>query len=227
MIEQVLIGGLLGDGCIRVHEGVARYCEGKSLAQKPYLEWKAQVFSSLHGKVYEVNGKYHYAYLQTNLRSSVIENLYDKWYKNGKKLLNVSDLFNVDELGLAVWYMDDGTYSYSSYPRGCVKITASFEESDAIKNFFRQKFDLNPKIRNRPDPPCVYDIVFSSKESEELLSKIKNFVHPCLFYKLGNLHPSNKIRFNQVRERYLKYCKTEKYKKQHNAWKREWRRSNK
>lgn len=217
---EAIIGGLLGDGSILMKKAygenrVARYCEGKSLEQKSYLEWKAELLSELHARVYEVKGRFHYAFLQTNISHPLLNSMRQEWYPKGIK--TIGDLRQLDQLGLAIWYMDDGQYVYSGYPRGQIKIATGFAacEVEFAEEFLMQRWGINSKT-------IIHDgfnyISLSAEDSERFLNLVREFIHPSMIYKLGHLHPANQDRFRVIRDRAHEQYKTESYREYHRRY---------
>jgi len=116
--RQILIGSMLGDGCI--HNG--GYSERHSIMQEEYLRLKARVLQGFDpyltplttigdGKIYKRIG-HEYRYLTMGLaRSLFFHDQEREWYHNGK----VFPKKQTDQLtmfGLAILYMDDGYFRY-------------------------------------------------------------------------------------------------------------------
>ena len=107
---QVLLGSLLGDACIGSD---GQFHEYHSIKQQAYLKLKARVLSGFRPKMREflaklANGK-SYESIGLNLsRSYYLHELRQEWYPNGKKDFPVAALSNLNNLGLAIWYIDDG-----------------------------------------------------------------------------------------------------------------------
>src|SRR3990167_5435937 len=86
--KSILIGTLLGDGTMRIKKN-AHLEINHCYAQRMLVDWMFSKFSSL-----------------------VFTPFYNQFYKNGKKIIP-NDL-KLNSLSLAVWFMDDGSKTYSS-----------------------------------------------------------------------------------------------------------------
>lgn len=109
--RQVVLGGLLGDGHITP---LGRYTESHSESEKEYLEWKMQKLRSLFPKNYTV-------YIKQQAKDMVIrgvachaQNQYalatlcNKELQSLRELSRIDIIHQLDELGFAVYCLDDG-----------------------------------------------------------------------------------------------------------------------
>lgn len=215
-VQQILIGSLLGDGCIRLgkRDRNARFCEVHSLKQSDYLRWKAEIFikhfggsvtpypphshylSKNDGSQIKVKGTGGFA-LHTRT-SPVLTEFYYRWYPNGKKIIPEEDIEKLSPLGLAVWYQDDGCYDYNRH--SCEMAINDFKgQEPTIQKFFKDRFGLSPRFTTEPR------LRFSSKDSDKFLRLIVDYVHPSMIYKLGQLHSDNRTRIEEVHKKRLQY----------------------
>lgn len=194
-VEQVLIGSLLGDGsvCVRRDCKNAKFAENHSIRQLDYLKWKAEILSPhFGGRVgIWVNGEYKKAMFCTRVHPTFTE-LRRLWYPDGKKILPEGELQKLNELGLAVWYQDDGSYNY--WARCCrISIDGFKGREFAIQRWFEERWGLSPHITSGPS------LQLSVKDSDRFLHSITEYVHPSMTYKLGHLHPANQTRIERAR----------------------------
>lgn len=123
--EALLYGSLLGDGGLRATgQDTARFSEGHSEKQVPYLEWKAGILGAYvrkmvptekrgeEGRVFR--GRMLYTYATVRLRP-----WYEKFYPApDRKRVFPADLpQRMSPFVLAVWYMDDGSILNQFHPR--------------------------------------------------------------------------------------------------------------
>jgi len=190
---QVLIGSLLGDGCIAIPTGCknAIYEEPKKLSGGEYLKWKAKILRRFDPQLCYTN---KYIKLYTHVHPELTE-LRRRWYPNGKKSIVYEDVEKLDALGLAVWYQDDGSYSPSS--RVC-EIYNGFNpvENNILKKILQKKWGFPPSIRSRGSTHKLY---FCGKRSREFLKTVAPFISPCM--KRKTVTPENLERY----QKYLKY----------------------
>ena len=140
---QVLLGSILGDGNLQ-----KRYKTGGTILkishcekQKEYIEYKQNL---LKNNCSEVKKYYLYDdrrknpnYFQYTIytKSSLdLNKYYENWYKPNKQIFK-EDLYKLEPLGLAIWYMDDG---YKNKPYGgCTLCTNCFNTNslEILKEF--------------------------------------------------------------------------------------------
>lgn len=202
-VEQVLIGSLFGDGSILFQQGCCNACfrEGHSLKQTDYLNWKAGVLSCFGSRVmtHEENG-YKTIDLTTHVHPILTE-LRHLWYPNGskRKVMPEGAVQKLEPLGLAVWYQDDGTYSYQC--RWCKIALQGFENrADEIKGWFREKWGLDTTSSS-------HALVFTIRSTDQFLRLIADHVRPSMVYKLGHLHPANLAKLEESHKRLLDWKK--------------------
>jgi len=189
---QVLIGGLLGDGCITIPTGCknAIYEEPKKLSDKEYLEWKAKILQRFDPKFCYADS---YVKLYTRVHPELTE-LRRRWYPNGKKIVVFDDVEKLDALGLAIWYQDDGSFVPSS--RVC-EICNGFspKEGEMLRELFQKKWGLSPGLRLHVSK---HELYFCGERRRKFLEIVGPFIHPCMKRKTAT--PENL-------EKYRKYLK--------------------
>ncbi len=120
-LRSVLVGSMLGDGRLSRTAGAARYLENHSDAQKDYLAWKvlewgAWVKDEMQPVLWRrPEGDFPGWRFHTVSHPSLLE-----WHALfydlvGPKRLDHRIVPMVDELALAVWFMDDGSTGW--WPR--------------------------------------------------------------------------------------------------------------
>ncbi|MBI2704980.1 MAG: recombinase RecA [Actinobacteria bacterium] len=107
---QVLLGGLMGDGALPSTKSShgARFCWGHGAEQASYAEWKSALFNNL-GMSRSTNKKGAVFYDMQPLPE--LAALREAVYLDGKKVLSDDYLKALTPLSLAIWYMDDGSFS--------------------------------------------------------------------------------------------------------------------
>jgi len=112
--SQLITGSLLGDGWLTK----SRFCMQHGHKQEEYLDYKASILSNFspgcgNYKSTKTAGKYIYPNYKSKIywfcSSYFFKDLRRKWYtKKGK---SVPDDIELSDFVLAIWYMDDGSYS--------------------------------------------------------------------------------------------------------------------
>lgn len=212
--EQVLIGSLLGDGCLRLNKKAgcvnAHYYEGRSAKNEEYAHWKANFLMSLGVKCTKRRRFYRYlrghrTILEIRSRSLPILTDYHRiFYPKGRKVVPPDALENLEELGIATWHCDDGSYAYSySSQRTICWCTQAFSHNEnlIIKNWFSRRWGINPKINQ--DGGGKYRLWFNQQETAKLVKLIEKFVPESMRYKLGGDKERLATIQNKLREFYL------------------------
>jgi len=215
--DQVILGSLLGDGSLSRWANT-KYRAGHCNKQVDYMKWKLNVINLPgNGKLYPLNkntGKSTTTYTYPQLNT-----YYDLFYQNGKKIVTKKILDKLQPLGLAVWYMDDGSYS----DRKLTLSTQSFEYGGniIIQRYFKEKFNINfciEKINgvqfgNRFYNKLYYRLILNKiRDIFRFVEMVKPFIHPSLVYKINIRKPTIITRW------------TPEYKK---IWSSVWRTKNK
>ena len=110
---QVLLGGLMGDGALspsRSGHG-ARFRWGHGVRQTAYADWKASMFANI-GVTCSQNDRGSVFYDMPPLTE--LAGLREAVYVGGKKVLSDDYLKQLTPLSLAVWYLDDGSFTVRS-----------------------------------------------------------------------------------------------------------------
>lgn len=171
--HAVLLGSILGDGCLRRQKGKlnALLEINHSLKYKEYVDWKYKIFQQYiltPPKQRNGNGK-RVAYRFTTRSLPVFTGYFLKFYKYGYK--KIPDDIEIDELALAVWFMDDGNKSRSSFYLN----TQQLDLNDQIKliEVLKKKF----KIKSSLNRDKKY---FRIRLATESASKFRSLVSPYI-----------------------------------------------
>ena len=158
--EQILLGSLLGDGCILPSDYIktARFIEGHSLKQIEYLNWKGKMLSlpsrfyqqtskkmsRINGKFTKTNEDYTLYFYQTRFLPELWY-YRELFYPHGKKVVTLEILEKLNLFGIAVWYMDDGYFNYPSQVGLCTN-GFTLEEQKIIQKWFLEKYGIEWRI---------------------------------------------------------------------------------
>ncbi|GAI89835.1 unnamed protein product, partial [marine sediment metagenome] len=116
-------------------------------------------------------------------------NLYELFYPRGKKIITREILNRIGDLGLAVWYMDDG---HLSIPMRAITphiglSTQGFtlEENKLIVDWFEKKYDFHFRIsqRERNSRNQISLKLHREKEIDTFLKVTKPYMVPCMIRK--------------------------------------------
>lgn len=182
----IIVGGIMGDSSIQRNPGPngnARIIFRQGWKQFPYLEWKVQqlqrwIASPIQGPVFTQFGGAVYS--ASTVSHPVFTQLHSIIGRKGQRPL--AALPYLTDLGLAVWYMDDG--SYSPVGRG----VASFHtecylpaDVDALALWLTDRgITSHTKMDKRG--PIIY---VTADGTRELVHRIRPYIHPVMAYKVG------------------------------------------
>lgn len=182
--RQVLIGYLLGDGCLETWKNskVARLKVEQSLAQKEFVSWLFKVFqefSKTPPKSKQNKCKFN------TLSSNEFYGFHKIFYSNRQKVVpkNIEQLLT--PISFAVWFMGDGSVK-SKECNGRILNTHGFSESEVaqLSQILNDRFKLLASIRRQKDGLQIY---ISAKSAEELIKLISPYLLPHFKYKLPKL----------------------------------------
>src|SRR3989344_900380 len=190
--RSLIVGSLLGDGGIN-----ANFKVEQGLVQKPYVFWKYEILKSLvftEPKIsyrYDPDGnKYAKSWWFRTIRHPLLTEIFNRFYikkgyKTGRKIVP-KDLDNdLDSLGLAVWIMDDGSYSQ----RNIDISTYSFRLSEVqlLCDILKNKFGV--RMLYHRDRDKGYRMYANHQETSKLVEIIKPYIIPSMMYKIGFHNP--------------------------------------
>ena len=108
--KQVVLGGLLGDLHCRISEtSLYAHLQGAHCEkQKDYLLWKVSLLKRLRCRVRKtvINA---YWYESKNFKT--LNRYHSLFYDTGRKQVSRNILDMLNDFGLLIWYLDDGSYS--------------------------------------------------------------------------------------------------------------------
>lgn len=194
--KQIIYGCLMGDG---YKMSMSSFKAKQSTKQKDYLHWKHeelkehvipysyQMFSE-YDKRYKKNYEYVRFYTMANTE---IETILHQFYGTGKKIITTEILDNLDDLSLAIWYMDDGMTDHYYRSEWNVKTTGTlctddfgFEQCQLMAKWFKDKYNIiaMPHIVKKNNKLCR--LKFNGDNTEKLFNIISPYVIESMRYKI-------------------------------------------
>ena len=193
---QVILGALMGDGNlskpVRKDDESARFRMGHGAKQAAYLDWKISMLGNIpHARTVNAKGAVFADFTPmaelAELRAAV-------YFGDGKKHLTWDYLKSLTPLALAIWYMDDGSFTVRS--KGVQERTAggtgrieicveamSLGSRDRLMRYLRDTYGLDVKLEYR-GARKVSVLRFSTSASEKFQKLVAPYVHPSMEYKL-------------------------------------------
>lgn len=189
--QEVLVGLMLGDGHLEYSATThrARLKVEQQEKMKEYVEWLYTIFQpwirgTIQTKVQSLKttGRSYRKYYFTTYRHELMAQYHQLFYKGKIKIVphDIHDLLT--PLGLAIWFMDDGSIK-SHQSKGRILNTHCFqlEEVETLCEVLGEKFNLQAWPRYQKDGNQIY---ISGHSAEVLQNLIAQHVLPVMQYKL-------------------------------------------
>ena len=192
---QVVLGSLMGDGNLspnRQGRSGVRFRLGHGPKQVAYLDWKASLLSNI-GQSRRVNAT-GAAFVDFSPLPELGELQEVVYQGDGKKHLTWDYLKALTPLALAIWYMDDGSFTVRSKGlqtrteggSGRIEIcldAMSPGSRERLVAYLRDTHDLDVKITGR-GARRQQVLRFSTAASARFQQIVAPHVHPSMAYKL-------------------------------------------
>lgn len=161
-----------------------------STKQEEYLKWKRNILIKNGiecGNILKKNNNgFPASYFYTK-NYDFIQLLREKIY-TPKKTFNIDILKNFDELGLAIWYLDDGGLSQKKHNGKIhgndlmLNTGLQKEENQVLIDYFKQYWDISfTQVKNH----SCYRLRCGTKEARKFINLIKEYVPNCMNYKIA------------------------------------------
>jgi len=180
-LRSILVGSMLGDGHLSgVGAHTARYSEHHSAKQRPYLDWKASEWGAFVLSVIPTDKGSHKGFRFTTHTCRVLHPYWQMFYPTGvgsKTFANLP-LEWVDELALAVWFMDDGSRT-ESYARFSVSENGP---DNQVRLAILRRLGLEGQLYGKGGEQSLH--VQGRTNYSRFLDLVTPHVHPSMKYKL-------------------------------------------
>lgn len=201
---QLILGSLLGDARLECRsksiraKHTARLRIHQSDKQKDYVFWK---YDKLKGFVIKgprftkvwhdsKRNKDHYSWYFHTQSNEVLGLIHKLFYQNNIKVVPKDLIEILDPLGLAVWYMDDGSNNGSNITLNTHCF--SNEEQEMIRNWFRNKFAIQTTlVKDR----SKFKIAIGYNELPKFMNIVQSHIIPSMSYKI--VSPRNDLISNE------------------------------
>jgi recombination protein RecA len=187
---QVVLGGLMGDGALspnlRGRSGT-RFRMGHGTKQAEYLDWKVSLLGNIgHTRRVNAKGAVFADFTPLPELGELREAVY---FGDGKKHFGWDYLKSLTPLALAVWYMDDGSFTVQAGTAGgtgrieIVVEAMSPGSRDRLVRYLQDthKLDVQLVVKGARG---VSAIRFTTAASEKFQRLVAPYVHPSMEYKL-------------------------------------------
>lgn len=170
--QSVLVGTLLGDGCLAKHGHWHRLHVKHKLAHRTLAEFKRDVFRdhvsmSLHEFDQRLGGKRHPCVQFASRTHPVFTDWHSRFYRGRRKVVPDEIACWMTPLAVSVWFMDDGAADHW----GVTLQTHSFrvEEVELLARVLREGFDLTTNLRKNRGSWILYVPASSMSRFREIV----------------------------------------------------------
>ncbi len=193
--REIIVGKLLGDGHLEsiTDDKTYRLKIEHSLSQKEYVDWFYQEFaewmpSKPKMKEQIVDEKIYRKYWVNTISSGAFRFYFKQFYKDRKKIMPKLIYKWLTPLGLAVWFMDDGSVKSKNHKARIIN-TQGFQKEEVVRliKVLNDKFNLKCKLRKQKEG---YQIMILSESADDFARLIKNYMHSSMKYKIQGLNLS-------------------------------------
>lgn len=193
---QIVYGSIFGDGSLVKISSGYRFSLCHSDKQFDYLTWKKNHCPHLflaEPKRYE-NQYREQATIQYHLHSishPQLNDIYHAFYENKKIVVDYERLDHLGPLGLAVWFMDDG--SYNKHPNSMQAFlctdSLSKDENETIIAWFQDRYGIECKLQymnygGNYGNSDTYRIRINRTQTEKFFSIIRPHMCESMLYKI-------------------------------------------
>jgi len=187
--KEILIGLILGDGHLEklYTPTLGRLKVEHSYKQKDYVDWLYNEFrnwvrSEPKAKKKNVWNKIYQNYGFLTYGHRLLGEFQEKFYREGKKIVPNDLGKDITPLGLAVWFMDDGSIK-SNRHKGLFLNTQDFKKSDVrrLQRILRNKFSIPSLTRKDGKGEQIY---LGGNSAEKFIEIIRFYVIPSMEYKI-------------------------------------------
>jgi len=175
---QIVLGSFLGDGHIRLlKNGRYRLSMTHSKKQYDYCKWKANMFNVNDIRYIEKNGYSQKEACQFSTKTFYLFNSLPTTKTDVPQWI----LNDLDERGLAIWFMDDGSMNTKSLYSTIS--TDSFNE-DSQKRIVLKLKSMNIDCKYVKYKKSYYHIIINESGTKQLIRIISKYMHNSMLYKL-------------------------------------------
>lgn len=187
--RDVLVGTLLGDGCLELNGQNVRLKIDHSPIQKQLTDWIFGEFEEFCLKKpytqsqYDVRTqKFYHHYRFSTVSNSIFNQFYRQFYPLKRKVVpnNIRNLLT-NPLSLAVWYMDDGFCCLDCNSLYLCTSTFTNQEQLLLIETLKMNFNLDARVHYAAGNARIY---IPSSSAKTFCNLVKDFVLPDLSYKL-------------------------------------------
>lgn len=208
--KQVILGCLFGDGSIsKLKNNNAKnpdFIVSHSDKQVNYLLWKKRILSNLITSTKTVKNKKGFntradatiTKIRTKALPQLNRYLSNFKFNNGKKEATQQMLNELTPLSIAIWFMDDGSFSKTKYANLIRLHTEAFDKKsiDNIINYFMEIYAIKFNFYTRKNKRYGTLRINKKEQAQKFIDIIKDYIHPDFYEKFnknGYIVSDNKL----------------------------------
>lgn len=187
--KEILVGLILGDGHLEklYTPTLGRLKVEHSYRQKDYVDWLYKEFRNWvrsKPKIRKVNawGKSRKNYRFSSYGHKILGEYRERFYQGKRKVVPNDLEKDITPLGLAIWFMDDGSIKSKSH-KGVFLNTQGFKEKDVrkLQKVLRNKFGVNSTTRKEKNGKQIY---LGGQSGERFITLIVSYIISSMKYKI-------------------------------------------
>lgn len=189
--SQILVGTILGDATVTplsVRKQQSQLVLKYKSSSFPYLLWFKEHLNTVLNFNEPQHKKGYDQFYMYSKPSSLLGKHRTLFYPEGRKVLprNIGDLLS-SPIGLAVWYMDDGSLDYrEKYHKSATFSTHSFSkpECSLLSDVLKQNFNISSSVHKAYDRSVPHHRIYvPAKSVNVLFSLVEPYILTCFAHK--------------------------------------------
>lgn len=195
-LKQILFGLLLGDLCIEKPNETrnARLIFGQGIIHQEYFSHVYALFKdfcsgtgpyTINNKPDKRTGKIYNMMSFKTLSLPCFNELYNKLYPLGKKVVPLDSNSLLTPLGLCYWLSDDATFDKTNSVVVICTDSFSLEEVEFLAKTLNDKWSLNCYIKKITKTKSGYRITIPRKSLPVLQSLLRDIMPSMMLHKIG------------------------------------------
>lgn len=201
-IKQIILGMLLGDASIyRPSKTTRGVSITHSIKQSEYFDFikmlLGNVINETKGNKGGFEGSSENRRANSIITPSISDLIINMCEVDNKKHITQNWVDNLSPMGIAFWYMDDGSISLKENQRPRARFATngfSFDEVELLKNMLKIKFNIDSKIFDYKGAT----LCLTADSTEKLFSIIFPYICDSMKYKLSPNYKNFKCSLNNT-----------------------------
>ena len=188
--KEVLVGLLLGDGHLATQNGGRTYALKieHSVKQRAYVDWLYELYKKWVRTPPQI--KYRegepFSYYFSTYAHGAFRFYGQQFYLNGKKVVPHLIGKLLTPLGLAIWFMDDGSLKSQRHKTFIIHaIGYEKRELEQLQSVLLGKFGIKTNLHRQKK--IYWRLYVYSESAERFREHTEKYILPSMGYKLGNI----------------------------------------